>query len=192
MADDKPFKRPDHFAKVGDKDAHALHLAVGEALGIWENTERGFASIFAKLVAPRGSGFAAKRAYGTIIASAVRRQVIEAAAKIFFRNFPDAEAEIELPILMELYSNATGRRNDFAHGIVGGDFEDGKFWHFLVPNTWGSKSRDMNLELDYRYSSSQINDYAAKFIQLGGRAYHFFERLDAVYRAAPETARAPY
>jgi hypothetical protein len=191
MATENPFKRPDP-AEIGDTKPDTIYPAVGEALSTWENTERGFASIFAKVVAPIGSGFAARRAYGTIIANRVRREMIGAAAEVFFRNFPSAEAESELALLMGLYSTATGRRNDFAHGIIGGDVVKEKFWYFLVPNTWGSKSRDMNLQIEYRYSSAQIIEFKNKFIELGTRAFHLYEHLARLYREAPDRARAPY
>jgi hypothetical protein len=171
MADDNPFRRPAELAKIGDKDANDIMLAVGNALSTWEHTERSFAHIFAKLVSPPASGFAAQRAYGTIVATAVRRQMIEAAAEVFFRNFPNPDAASELATLLEFYSTATGRRNDFAHGIVGGDIIDEQFWRFLVPNTWGARSRRMNLQIDYRYSSEQIRDYEQKFRDLGLRAF---------------------
>jgi len=191
MIEDNTFKRP-ALAETGDKEPNAFFHAVGEALNEWENTEKSFAHIFSKLVAPRASGFAAQRAYGTIIANPVHRQMIAAAAEIFFRNFPDAAAESELSQLLKWYGDASSRRNDFAHGIVGGDIINGTHFYFLVPNTWGSRSRKMNLEIEYRYSSEQIQDFKDRFRQLGGRASRLFERLSAVYRSAPETARDPY
>jgi hypothetical protein len=144
-------------------------------------------------VHPNGSGFAAQRAYGEIIATGAKRQMIESAAEIFFRNFPNEAAEQELATLMEIYGTASGRRNDIAHGIAGGDYNDaGEIWSFLVPNTWGSKSRDMRLQIAYRYSSKQIEKYTEAFSVLAGRAFRLTENLDEIYRQAPEQARAPY
>jgi hypothetical protein len=122
----------------------------------------------------------------------VRKQLIEAAAEVFFRNFPNPSAADELKAVLNLYSTASGRRNDFAHGVLGGDIVDEQFWHFLVPNTWGSKSRRMNLAIDYRYSSEQIRDYERKFRDLSLRAFRLWEMLDGTYRVAPQEARAPY
>jgi hypothetical protein len=187
------FNRPKQLSKIGDKGHEDIFRAVGNALNAWENCERSFAHIFSKLVHPNGSGFAAQRAYGEIIATASRRQMIESAAKIFFRNFPNEAAESELKTLMEIYSTASGRRNDIAHGIAGGDHDGaGGVWSFLVPNTWGSKSRDMRLQVAYRYSSRQIEEYAQAFSDLGARAFRLVENLSVIYRKAPEQARAPY
>lgn len=191
MADSLSFERPP-LATTGDRDTAQIPAAVGSALSTWENAERSFAAIFSKLVSPSGSGFAAQRAYGNIVAAAVRRQMIESAAEVFFRNFPDEQAQAELKELMKLHGAATSRRNDFAHGIIGGDIVDDKFWHFLVPNTWSSKSRDMHLQIEYRYSSSQILEFDRKFSVLGGRASQLRENLNKIYRAAPDIAREPY
>jgi hypothetical protein len=187
------FLRPKPLTQIGDKGHDKIFSAVGNALNVWENCERGFAHIFSRLVHPNGSGFAAQRAYGEIIATASRRQMIESAAEIFFRNFPNEAAEKELKTLMDIYSTATGRRNDIAHGIAGGDVcDDGEIYSFLVPNTWGSKSRDMRLQIAYRYSSKQIEKYTEAFSALAGRAFKFVEVLTETYRKAPEQARAPY
>jgi hypothetical protein len=187
------FLRPKPLTQIGDKGHDKIFYAVGKALNVWENCERGFAHIFSRLVHPNGSGFAAQRAYGEIIATANRRAMIESAAEIFFRNFPNEDAEEELATLMEIYSMATGRRNDFAHGIAGGDQDDaGEIYSFLVPNTWGSKSRDMHLQITYRYSSRQIEHYADAFSALGSRAFRLVEVLAQTYQKAPETARKPY
>jgi hypothetical protein len=187
------FLRPRPLTQIGDRGHEKIFTAVGKALNAWENCERGFAHIFSRLVHPNGSGFAAQRAYGEIIATGIKRQMIESAAEIFFRNFPNEAALKELAILMEIYSTASGRRNDIAHGIGGGDQDDaGEIWSYLVPNTWGSKSRDMRLQVAYRYSSKQIEDYAESFGALAGRAFRLVEVLIETYRKAPETARAPY
>jgi hypothetical protein len=192
MSADNPFGRLSELAKVGDTDPEEITLASGSALQTWEHTERSFALIFAKLVSPPASGYAAQRAYGTIAPTPVRRQMIQAAAEVFFRNFPNPEAATELATILRFYDAASSRRNDFAHGVIGGDIIDEKFWHFLVPNTWVSKSRKMNLEVEYRYSSKQIRDYEKKFRDLGSRALKLREMLDRTYRASPPKARAPY
>jgi hypothetical protein len=187
------FIRPKPLTQIGDRGHENILLAVGKALNAWEHSERSFARIFSKLVHPTGSGFAAQRAYGEIIATASRRQMIESAAEIFFRNFPNQTAQAELTTLMEIYSTASGRRNDIAHGTTGGDYNDAReVWSFLIPNAWGSKSRDMNLDIAYRYSSKQIEDYAQAFYALGFRASKLRDELDQIYRQAPEEARAPY
>jgi hypothetical protein len=187
------FFRPRPLTQIGDKGHDNIFRAVGNALNAWENCERSFAHIFSRLVHPNGSGFAAQRAYGEIIATATKRQMIESAAEIFFRNFPNESAQDELVTLLEIYLTASGRRNDIAHGIAGGDHNDaGEIWSFLVPNTWGSKSRDMRLQIAYRYSSKQIEEYAKAFSALGGRALRLVEVLSETYRKSPEQARAPY
>jgi hypothetical protein len=184
--------RPKPLTQVGDKNHEQILYEVGRALSAWEGAEQGFAKIFAKLVHPVGSGFAAQRAYGEIIAIPTKRQMIESAAEVFFRNFPDPVSS-ELENLMEIYGTAAGRRNDIAHGIPGGDRNDaGEIWSFLVPNTWGSKSRDMHLQIAYRYSSKQIQDYTSGFNGLGNQAFQLVEALDQIYRSAPEKSRAPY
>jgi hypothetical protein len=176
-----------------DKGHEAIFSAVGKALNAWENCERSFALIFARLVHPTGSGFAAQRAYGAIVPTGTKRSMIDSASEIFFRNFPNEAAETELKTVLDIYQAAANCRNNIAHGIGGGDQDDaGETWSFLVPNTWGSKSRDMRLQIAYRYSSQQIKEFEAGFIALSGRAYRLVEVLIETYRKAPEGARAPY
>jgi hypothetical protein len=185
--------RPKQLSKTGDKGHEDIFAAVGIALSAWENCERSFAHIFSRLVHPNGSGFAAQRAYGEIIASGTKKQMIESASEIFFRNFPNEAAETELTALLDIYQTAVGRRNDIAHGIAGGDYDDaGEIWSFLVPNTWGSKSRDMRLQIAYRYSSWQIEQFADGFGALSGRAFRLVDVLIETYWKAPEAARKPY
>jgi hypothetical protein len=187
------FIRPNPLTQIGDKGHENILYAVGKALSAWEHSERMFARIFSKLVHPNGSGFAAQRTYGEILATVTRRQMIESAAEIFFRNFPNEAAEKELTRLMQIYDSASARRNDLAHGIAGGDDNDaGETWCFLVPNTWGSKLRDLHLKIAYRYSSKQIEVYEQAFFALGARASKVVTDLDTTYRRAPEKERVRY
>ena len=119
--------------------------------------------------------------------------MIKSASEIYFRNFPNEVAEAELAVVLSIYEEAAKCRNNIAHGIGGGDQDDtGEIWNYLVPNTWGSKSRDKNLKVDYRYSSKQIEQFAEGFRALSGRAFQLVDVLVKTYQKAPERSRTPY
>ena len=82
------FQRPSALTQTGDKNRERILYEVGNALACWEHNEQAFARIFSKLVHPTGSGFAAQRAYGEIIATPTKRQMIASAGEIFFRISP--------------------------------------------------------------------------------------------------------
>ena len=121
------FKNPP-FAPKGDADADNLHLAVGRALNAWEHAESAFSHLFGTIIRPTRNSYSARRAYGSITSSLARRQMLEAVGAVFFRSFPDEEAPKNMKLLLMHYSDAGARRNEIAHGIVGGDRdEDCKF-----------------------------------------------------------------
>ncbi len=190
MAVPNPFKNPP-FSPKGDADADSLHLAVGRALNAWEHAESGFAHLFGTIIRPTRNSYAARRAYGSITSSFARRQMLEAVGAVFFRNFPNVEAQDNMKLLLMHYIDAGARRNELAHGIVGGDRgEDGEFLgYFVVPSAWTTKKRALDSAMSYRYSCKEIHEKQNGFNEIGGRAIAVADKIDAVFQSSPEKHR---
>jgi hypothetical protein len=157
-----PFEPRPPKLPVGDADPNALLYAIGAALSAWEMTEVTYSYLFNTLTRPRTQSPAIRRAYGSIIASRSRREMIEAAADVFFHNFPDAFLQRELADFMNIYSSGAARRNEFAHGIVASN-KAGQW--YLEANLYSNK-RTVSRESPFAYTSAQINKIASQFTKL--------------------------
>jgi hypothetical protein len=73
---------------IGDIDGDAISIAVGRALTSWEYVEEAYADIFSVLVGAHQSAdpeiIPALRAYGAVITSRGRAEMIEAAGRRAF------------------------------------------------------------------------------------------------------------
>lgn len=190
MAEPNPFKKPP-LAMKGDEDPDSLSLAVGQALSAWEHAEARFSHLFGTIIRPIYNSYAARRAYGSIASARGRREILEAVAEVFFRNFPDTDTQEQMRVLLNHYTHAGARRNEFAHGIIGSDKgEDGKSlgW-FIVPAVWNSNKRDIDSGISYRYPSKEIHKFQILFNDLGGRAIFVADAIDGIFQASPETLR---
>ena len=188
MTSENPFKqRP--FAPVGDSDFDSLYPAVGKALNNWEHAEGSLAHLFGTIIRPSRNSYAARRAYGSIVTARGRKEMLESVAAVFFRNFQDEAAEKKTKTLLTHYQDAAARRNELAHGIVGGDKDDdGKFLgYFVVPSAWNTNKRGLDSGIKYRYSTKEIKVLQGLFNDLGGRAISVADAIDEVFRSSPET-----
>lgn len=185
-----PFEPRPKILKVGDTDPREILVAVGNALGSWEMAEVSFAHLFNALVRPQINSPALRRAYGSIISSKVRREMIEASADVFFHQFPNTVLESEFGEFANIYSSAVSRRNDFAHGVVFAGLAPRKGW-YLEANTYGSK-RDVRRNSQYAYTSHQINAISKNFSNLASHAYAFGDTLKEHFASSDPKLRARY
>lgn len=188
MSKTTPFSRPP-LSQIGDKDPDAIFLAVGRALTAWEHTEANYAHLYGTFIKPMYASYSAKRSYGTVASARARKQLLTSASQVFFRNFPNAETKAAVGDYLKLYEEAGARRNEIAHGLLGGDRTEEGIFHFLVPGTWNSNKREMNLGVSYRYSSSDLKRYGEAFGALGSQVNDLCERVIDVFQAAPEKHR---
>ncbi len=187
MTNENPFsERP--FAPSGDSSSEALYTAVGQALNNWEHAENSFAHLFGTIIRPGRNSYAARRAYGSIVTARGRKEMLGSVIAVFFRNFPNEAAEQEAKALLNRYQVAAARRNELAHGIVGGDRdEDGQFLgHFVVPSIWNTNKRGLDSGIKYRYSTKEINLLLGHFTNLGGQAIDLADRVDEIFRTSSE------
>ena len=114
--------------------------------------------------------------------------MLEAVGAVFFRNFPNVETQDNMKLLLMHYNDAGARRNELAHGIVGGDRgEDGEFLgYFVVPSAWTTKKRALDSAMSYRYSCKEIHEKQNGFNEIGGRAIAVADKIDAVFQSSSE------
>jgi hypothetical protein len=185
------FARPN--VSSGDASAGDVFCSVGFALSRWEQAEEMFASLFAFLVSPTRSTHSAFRAYGTLTATASRKNMIEAAAAVYLVNFPEANLERRLKDLLTIYMDAGARRNEIAHGIVRGPVDQtGKTEWFLSPALHSSKKRNVNLQPEYRYNAAIIESFGKSFEGLLSDVSSLRQDFDTHFQSLPLAQRDQY
>ena len=177
------YQDPKHWirgnkAKAGAKHDKLIHIAVGHALTNWEHVEAAGAMLFG-LFADFNS-IAAQRAYGTINGAKAREAALREAANTFFslrKNLNKKNGEIYedlkvaekcAGILIHNYGQASGRRNDIAHGIAWElSFKESKdlSWFLVAPNYQSRKTVNW-IEDDFRLRDAKglrLGDAKARF-----------------------------
>jgi hypothetical protein len=170
----KPWDDRPH-PKQGDKRSSTTYEAVGRALTQWEYLEAKLGELFSQLVGgewPSGDMpyHHADRAYGSVLGSAARLTMIEAAAKAHFQWYPNPESEKRLEELIGTECRQfAGKRNNIAHGIVDIRFSDPpklKLGHWLVPSYYATKKYPLKGPAAYAYTSAEINYFLHEFDRL--------------------------
>lgn len=163
-----------------DKDCQQIFAAVGSALSSWAYVEDAVASIFELLVCEPQATWTycnsmspAKRAYGSVVSFDGRAGMVEAAADAFFYVTPHADLEQRLKDLLKACRGWSGRRNEVAHGQIGGAPTD---LNSCTP--WPIESAARKRAIDYRaafvYSSAQIREFDRQFLELHSALLDFF------------------
>jgi hypothetical protein len=188
------WERPsiDHSAK-GDVDVRSLYQAVGEALSSWENAEDTLAVMYRLLckLDSDDSIIAVNRAFGSIESSAGRRRAILAAAEIFFgEHWDDSSKYFEA--LMDAFSRASSRRDEFAHGVVTIIGRMGEsLGAYLLPSDYNTHRNNPYMadieewhipigRAKYFYTSSTIRAFTDKFCNLRLEVYRYMLQIKLV------------
>lgn len=177
------------MAEVGSKTEDSVHLAVGRALSMWENTEEAFSHLFGYFLRPRGNSFGARRAYASITTPRNRSAMLLEAATVFFRDFPSGTLERELRDLITLYGNATARRNDIAHGLAISGPQP-QFAGYYLAAAMHSAKRKIDLASPYYYTDKNIDYFREQFSQLGLKAHALRESLQEHFRSPSSEKRS--
>jgi hypothetical protein len=181
--------------KRGDKTPEQIFLAVGRALTKWEGVEVSLGSIFTALIGSvdvPGSYIPAVRAFGAVINSSTRSEMILQAAEAFFYEF-EGEGfydevqpyRAELKKIMLAYTGWISRRNDLAHGYVTEnkmpDYEIDEApltsFYLLCPSHGNTKKWPLDWEPTYKYKGEDIENFAREFEDLDNRIEDFSRRL---------------
>jgi hypothetical protein len=166
---------------MGDDDPKLVYQAVGEALSQWEQVDQRLADLFLAFTCEASADDmtkrAIRRAYGSIISTAGRREAIRAAAEIYFVPVVAAGIEVRDPALPERKDVEAGLvdickaagwaaklRDDIAHGAVREDMEvvtrrndeiikEEKFGSFLMPPEYNTGRTHAHLQ-EYSHLSA--------------------------------------
>jgi hypothetical protein len=175
----------------GTKNPDDIYREVGGALSSWEFIESYIARIFALLVAdnapvaPFNRPNPALRAYGSVVSFQSRTAMVEAAAAAFFHNKPHPEFESRFKALMKAANGWAGRRNDIAHGKIGGwnpDLNKCVLW----PNDFNSRKNALDDRAAYAYNDQQIKEIGEKFMDLAGQFGELFREFWTWRLGGPE------
>jgi hypothetical protein len=161
-----------------DADASKTYTAVGVALTQWEFCEMSFGALYSAFVKPTGGNHIVLRVYGTILAAGTRREMIEAAAEVYFACFPDTAL-------------AAARRNEIAHGVVMGMGNPSQF--FLIPSFFATKKRKLDMiSGKYQLGAAEIDTFRKGFSELSSRALKLMQDVRNAYQALPEKHREQF
>lgn len=170
----------------GDATATPLYEAVGIALSNWELLETALSNVYTTII--NSNSRAAVAAYGTILTTAGRISMIEAAAA-------EERGVIDAPLFAELkklivsdVGKMAGRRNEIAHGSVTEFIGLESAGHYLVPPQHSTRKHLSPREpakvedfpfgqLKYAYTAGQILRYADSFYSHALRIYDLQNRI---------------
>jgi hypothetical protein len=189
-----PFAKP-IFAEKGNKTAREIYTAVGFALDRWEHCDVSFAVVYSALVKPRGGNHTLMRAFGTIAAPKTKKEMTWEACDAYFASMANDGLRARTRKLLNLYSDASARRNEIAHACV---MAEAKFhlvnnaavplpneW-FLVPPLFASRKNEMFAQgPKYRYSTVEIAHFTKCFEELHARASKLSQDIRAFFDQSP-------
>ncbi len=206
-----------------------VYLAVGRALTAWERIEVQLSELYLFFIGRhysypneyRRTVTASLRAYGSVNGFITRFEMIEKAGDIFFhpRQFgPLQNRELDLKLIeqekklqsrfstiVEETRGFVARRNEIAHGIVGGvrtsPIPSSPQTYFLSPPYYNSrkyprgrdeKSRTIFETATYHYTAEDVDYYRNQFCELRKKILEFLRYGERVLSAdrARETERA--
>lgn len=194
----------------GDKDATVIYEAVGYALSIWEGLETVIAALFKVLVESKTN--AASRAYGGVGSHTARLDLLKNAAEAFFIvHNVSKEHQSEFNKLTSHLKDASGRRNEIAHGyVVHHTYNNKEVGCFLFPPNYNTRKTKPAISIEeirampdddpfvlstakYRYTRSDILEFVEKFFLLKKWAYEVRNSMLSYYPKplpdAPQEAR---
>lgn len=168
------------FASASTDTQDQVFHAVGAALSSWESAESALATLYVMLCdVENGSSAAIARTFGSIPSSAGRRKIIKAAAEIYFgTHWQNHRIKKGLTDLLAAFTKASERRDEFAHGQAYSFSINGKSHGCFLFASQYISSRNLpfppgspedpfsNLSSTYRYTATEILDFARKFNEL--------------------------
>ena len=184
----------------GDPNPNLLFESIGRALTEWETVEGACAELFALFVlAPKRKPLRAPavRAYGAVVSYQGRCAMIRAASDAYFQTRKDKKSafQAKLKELIDRCLDYSNRRNELAHGRVcvlygypvRKDTGKGKeIGYYLFPSFLNPKKYGLDMEVTYRYTSSDVIHYQHEFTKLFLRLHALRSQLN---RHAPQALR---
>ncbi len=168
--------------------------AVGSALSAWQYTEHAIGRIFESIITdcrPKVEYVTrdveymtpAERAYGSIVSFDGRVGMVEAAAEAFFEVHKNPQMHTRLKKLLQGCRGWSARRNEVAHGEIGGSPIDLNLCA-LWPWESSTKKRAVNYRASFVYNSAQIKEFERQFFVLQQHLLDFWTDF-RVWRQGP-------
>ena len=148
---------------VGSPTEDEIYLSVGRALHAWETVEEELALIFGALVGAEDT-VASMRAYGSVITSRGRNEMVSAAAGAYFLSHPHPFLESRFRSVMPAVQGYGARRNDLAHGILR-TIRNGE-GYVLTPSAYMTQKVKHFVGLTYAYNAAHIDAFFVDFLIL--------------------------
>ena len=201
------WKRP-ILKDKGDDVPDIIFRNVGMALSTWEWIETAFAKMFGLFV--EGESIAAERVYGTIIANPGKQEILRHAVEIFAERQKTEFPMRDFNLLLNHFKEGSSVRNEIAHGIVQSfTINDDQRGFFLTPAPHNSRKTEAITPAwlikyaqqqpaspfkifgyDYRYTSTDIENFSMLFKELSKQASGFLmERV--LVKAGTKFEQAP-
>ena len=159
---------------IPEKGASApepLYQAVGKALTYWEYVEQAIGGLFTFVATGKffdASG-PALRAYGSIVGTTARIQMVRAAVESWSQQYPTCPLLGNCYALLKECERWSTRRNDIAHGRVDNLVDAIPNGWMLFPGLYNTKKRSVEGKSKYRYTVEHIEGYTEGFQSLQGR-----------------------
>lgn len=177
-----------------DRDSEILLAAVGSALSAWQYVEDAIARIFESILTdctPKGEYVIggveymtpAERAYGSIVSFDARAGMVQAAAEAFFEVHKNPQLHARLKKLLQSLRGWSARRNEVAHGQIGGSPIDLSLCA-LWPWQSSMKKRGVDYRASFIYNSAQIKEFERQFFGLQEQIFDF-QTAFHVWRRGP-------
>jgi hypothetical protein len=165
---------------IGDANIDTIYMAVGKTLSSWELAEEAVARLFGIFTSSTHQYpemAPAIRAYGSVVSSKGRADMVLAAGKSFFYRYTGANAcpiEHKFSPLINEFSNWGARRNDVAHGKA----EHTPGGYYLFPGLYNTKKQPLGEAPAYFYTADQIANFGIAFEDLYDRLSDYATELD--------------
>jgi hypothetical protein len=155
----------------GERSAEPLFRAVGEAISCWEHVEQSIALLFTFVTTGKYYDVSgpALRAYGAIIGTSARIEMVRAAVESYGRLHPECPFIGNCYALLSECASWSSRRNDIAHGQVDCMLDALPNGWMLFPGLYNTKKRSIEGNSKYRYTVAHIEQFTRGFLDLHGR-----------------------
>ena len=156
------------ISEKGARSPEPVYQAVGQAITHWELVEQAIGGLFTFVTTGRfydASG-PALRAYGSIVGTSARIQMVRAAVESWSQQCPTCPLLDNCYALLSECERWSARRNDIAHGKVDQLLDAVPNGWMLFPGLYNTKRRSIEGKSKYAYTVEHIERCASAFLNL--------------------------
>lgn len=155
----------------GARSPEPVYQAIGKAITHWELVEQAIGGLFTFVTTGKfydASG-PALRAYGSIVGTSARINMVKAAVESWSQQYPTCPHLDNCYALLSECERGSARRNDIAHGRVDRLLDAVPNGWMLFPGFYNTKKRSIEGKSKYAYTVEHIERYASAFLNLHDR-----------------------